>query len=213
MTNNIVSSISRFLTPELIGKLATASGLDGALAQGAVAAAVPSILSGLAGVAARPGGARQLANAVAEQPTDILSSIAGGFTRPTQIAEKGSSLLSSLLGGGVLGTLASTLSKFLGIGEGSTHTLMGLLTPVIMGALGREQKAAGLDAGGLARMLSAQKEEIADAMPPGLSGLLEASGLYESIESPHRRRALPLTILPDPQACSGWSVTRRARVE
>ena len=180
MATNIVSTISRLLTPELVGKLATASGLDGALAQRTVAAAVPSILSGLAGIATRPDGARQLANAVAEQPTDIFASLA---TRPAQTAEKGTSLLSSLLGGSALGILASTVSKFLGIGEGSTRTLMGLLTPVIMGVLGREQHAAGLDAGGLARMLTGQKEEIADAMPSGLSGLLEASGLYKSIGS------------------------------
>ena len=60
---------------------------------------------------------------------------------------------------------------------------MGLLTPVIMGILGREQKAAGLDAGGLARMLNGQKEQIADALPSGLSSLLEDSGLYESMNS------------------------------
>ena len=180
MTTNIVSTISRLLTPELVGKLATASGLDGAQAQRTVAAAVPSILSGLAGMAARPDGARQLANAAAAQPTDIPANIATG---PAQMAEKGTSLLSSLLGGGALGILTSTVSKFLGIGEGSTRTLMGLITPVIMGVLGREQHAAGLDAGGLARMLTGQKEEIADAMPSGLSGLLEASGLYKSIGS------------------------------
>jgi hypothetical protein len=185
MATNIVSTISRLLTPEVVGKLATASGLDGALAQRTVAAAVPSILSGLTGIATRPGGARQLANAVAEQPTDIFASIA---TRPAQTAEKGTNLLSSLLGGGALGILTATVSKFLGIGEGSTRTLMGLLTPLIMGVLGREQHASGLDAGGLARMLTGQKEEIADAMPSGLSGLLEASGLYKSVDSSSERR-------------------------
>jgi hypothetical protein len=183
MTDNIVSTISRLLTPEVVGKLATVSGFDKGLAQGAVAAAVPSILSGLATVAARPGGARQLANGVAEQPTDIFGSITRNLTGSAQMAEQGTSLLSSLLGGGVLDTLATTVGKFLGIGDGSMRTLMGLLTPVIMGTLSHKQKAAGLDAGGLARMLIGQKQEISDAMPPGLSSLLEASGLYEGIQS------------------------------
>ena len=181
MTDNIVSTISRFLTPELIGKMASASGLDRSVTQKATAAAVPAILSGLAGLAGKPGGARQLASAVAEQPTDLLGNIASMLGGSAQMADKGGGLLSSLLGSGVSGMLASTVGRFLGIGEGPMRTLMGLLTPVIMGILGREQRAGGLDTNGLARMLTGQKEEIAAAMPAGLSRLLESSGMYEDI--------------------------------
>jgi len=183
MTNDIVSTISRYLTPEIVGKLAAATGLDSATAQRAVAAAVPALLSCLAGIAARPGGARQLATAVADQPTDILGSMATGLTGSAQMAERGTSLLSSLLGGGSLGMLASAVSKFAGIGEGSTRTLMGLLMPVIMSVLGREQRAADLDANGLAGMLTEQKDQIAAAMPSGLTRLLDTSGLREQIGS------------------------------
>jgi hypothetical protein len=81
--------------------------------------------------------------------------------------------------------LTSTVSKFLGVGEGPMRMLMGLLTPVIMGVLGREQRAAGLDASGLARMLMGQKDEITAAMPAGLSGLLETNTrLHEGVASP-----------------------------
>jgi sporulation protein YlmC with PRC-barrel domain len=89
-------------------------------------------------------------------------------------AEKGGGLLSSLLGGGVLNTLVSTLSRFVGIGEGSTRTLMGLLAPVVLGVLGREQRAAGLETGGLARLLMGQRDQISAAMPVGLSDLLSS---------------------------------------
>jgi hypothetical protein len=172
MSDNIVSTISRFLTPELIGKLASASGLERGMAQRAVDASVPAILSGLTDLASKPGGARQLADAVAEQPAGILSNLSNMLGSSAQLADKGAGLLSSLLGGGMLGTLASTVGRFIGISEGSTRTLMGLLTPVILGALGREQRAAGLEASGLARMLTAQKDQITAAMPSGLSDLL-----------------------------------------
>jgi sporulation protein YlmC with PRC-barrel domain len=185
MTNNIVSTVTRLLTPEVISRLASASGLpgvDNAGAQRAVGAAVPSILNALADVAAKPGGARQLANAVAEHPADMVGSITATPAGSAQMAEKGNNLLGSLLGGDVLGALASTLSRFVGIGEGSTRTLLGLLTPLIMSVLGREQRAAGLDADGLARMLTGQKQQITAAMPSGLSRLLEG-GRYEAIGS------------------------------
>jgi sporulation protein YlmC with PRC-barrel domain len=62
---------------------------------------------------------------------------------------------------------------------------MGLLTPLIMGVLGREQRAAGLDAGGLARVLTEQKADIAAAMPAGLGKLIEPNKpLREGIASP-----------------------------
>jgi hypothetical protein len=190
MSNDLISAISRFLTPEVVGKLASASGLDSATAQSGVTAVVPALLSALAGVANRPGGAQQLATAAANQPADILGSIAASLTGSAQVAENGTSLLSSLLGGDALGLLASAVSRFTGIGEGTTRTLMGLLTPLIMGFLGREQRAAGLDANGIARMLTGQKEQIEAAMPFGLSRLLGTSGLYENIgstTSPERR--------------------------
>ena len=205
MSIDVLSAISRFLTPDIVGKLATASGLDSATAQTAVSAAVPSILSGLAGVAGRPGGAHQLATAVAEQPTDILGTIASSLTGPAQVAGKGTSLLSSLLGGGGLGLLASAVSKFVGIGEGSARTLMGLLTPVIMGVLGREQRAAGLDVDGLAGMLTGQKEQIAAAMPPGLRRSLDVGGFYEDIRStasPERRTYSPRDTYDPPPTAS-----------
>jgi sporulation protein YlmC with PRC-barrel domain len=185
MANSIVSTISRFLTPEVIGKLASASGLDRSVTQTAVGAALPSILNALSGVAAQPNGARQLADAVAQQPTDILGSITSGVTGLPLTGERGTNLLSSLLGGGALGVLTSKLSRFIGVGEGPMRTLMGLLTPLIMVVLGREQRAAGLDASGLAHMLIGQKDEIAADMPAGLGRVLETnSRLQEGIASP-----------------------------
>src|SRR5262245_52865937 len=174
MTDNIVSAISRFLTPDLIGKIASVSGLDRGTTQSAVGATVPAILSSLADLAAKPGGARQLADTIAEQPSGMLSNLAQTLGTASLSAEKGSGLLSSLLGGGVLNTLVSTLSRFVGVGEGSTRTLLGLLAPIVLGVLGREQRAAGLETGGLARMLMGQKDQINAAMPVGLSDLLSS---------------------------------------
>src|SRR5262245_58675394 len=174
MTDNIVSAISRFLTPELIGKMASVAGLDRSTTQSAVGAFVPAILNGLTDLTAKPGGARQLADAIAEQPSGMLSNLVQTLGGSTMSAEKGGGILSSLLGGGVLNTLVSTLSRFVGVGEGSTRTLMGLLTPVILGVLGREQRAAGLETGGLARMLMGQRDQINAAMPVGLSDLLSS---------------------------------------
>lgn len=206
---NIIEAVSRMLTPEIVGKLATASGLDASIGQKAMGAVVPSILAGLVEAVQKPGGARSLAKAVSDQPTDVLSNVLGGMGGPAQIAEKGTSLLSSLLSGGGLGILTSTVSKFLGIGEGSTRTLMGLLTPVILGVLGREQNAAHPGAGGLARMLTEQKDLISTAMPAGLGKLLETSGLGDSIGSVFtpERRTEQVSAAYEQREHSNWTPT------
>jgi hypothetical protein len=59
MTDNIVASVSRFLTPELIGKLTSAANLERNVGQRAKAEIVPAILSGLAGVGKCCGAAAQ----------------------------------------------------------------------------------------------------------------------------------------------------------
>jgi Bacterial protein of unknown function (DUF937)/PRC-barrel domain len=206
---NIIEAVSRMLTPEIVGKLATASGLDAVIGQKAMGAVVPSILAGLVEAVQKPGGARSLAKAVTDQPADVLTNILGGMGGPAQMAEKGTSLLSSLLSGGGLGILTSTVSRFLGIGEGSTRTLMGLLTPVILGVLGREQNAAHPGAGGLARMLTEQKDLIGAAMPAGLGKLLETSGLSDSIGSVFtpERRTEQVRAAYDQRGQANWTPT------
>jgi hypothetical protein len=59
-----------------------------------------------------------------------------------------------------------------------------------MGVLGRQQRVDGLDANGLARLLTDQKEDIFAAMPSGLARVLEASGVYQALgpaPSPDKR--------------------------
>ena len=60
MAVNLVSLIMQFLTPDMIGRIASALGLDRTNTQTAIGAAIPGLLAGLSGVAAQPGGAQKL---------------------------------------------------------------------------------------------------------------------------------------------------------
>jgi hypothetical protein len=181
MATNLVSVVMQFLTPDMIAKIASVLGLDRSVAQKAIGGAVPAILSSLADVAATPGGARQLANMVNQQPVGSLESfksLLGGSGQST-LAETGSSLLSGLFGGGAMDTMAQTIGKFAGVGEGTGKSLLGMLGPVILGSLGQQQRSAGLDASGLASLLVSQKDQIAAAIPSGLADQLSAAGLID----------------------------------
>jgi PRC-barrel domain/Bacterial protein of unknown function (DUF937) len=181
MDSDLVSAVLQFLTPSVVERSGASAGLETDMARKAATVVVPSLLSGLAVLAAKPIGAQQLETAIAEQPIDTLQSFSRDVPGSALQAAMGTNVLYSLLGGSALGMLTSVVSRFAGSREGSVRTLAGLLTPLVLSVLRREQRAAGLDAHGLARMLASQTDQIAGAMPSGLRNLLDASGLYECI--------------------------------
>jgi Bacterial protein of unknown function (DUF937)/PRC-barrel domain len=183
MGSNLVSVVLQFLTPLVVERLGASAGLETDMARKVATAVVPSLLSGFAVLAAKPVGALQLESAIAEQPIDTQQNFSRDVPGSALQAAMGTNVLYSLLGGNALGMLTSAVSRFAGSREGSVRTLAGLVTPLVLSVLGREQRAAGLDAHGLARMLAGQTDQIAEAMPSGLRNLLDASGLYECIGS------------------------------
>jgi hypothetical protein len=168
----------QFLTPDMIGRIAAALGVDRNLLQTAINAAVPGILGGLTGVAAQPGGAQRVADA-AQQQTNSLGNIANvlGAGNQTSFIEKGTELLASLLGG-----RNHAVTKFSGLGQGKTGSLLGMLAPLIMGTIAQQQGGPrSLNAGGIADLLGSQKDSIAAALPPGFGNLLGGTGLLDSL--------------------------------
>jgi hypothetical protein len=182
MSTNLVSLVMKFLTPDVIAKIAAAFGVDKSAIGKAVTAAVPSLLGGLAATASTPEGSRKLLDAVTQQP-NILDGLASLIAGPSQVsqAEKGTNALSSLLGGSVVSGLSNAIGKFAGLGGGSSSSLLGMLTPVVLGALGKAQASEGLDASGLSRLLTSQKSSIAAAMPAGFLDRLQGSGLLSNL--------------------------------
>lgn len=177
---NLVSAVMQFLTPDMIAKIASVLGLDRNVAQKAMTGAIPALLASLADVASTPNGARQLTNTLTQQSTSIesLKNLVGGSGQ-NLLQETGANMLSDLFGGGTLATMAQTIGKFAGIGEGTAKSMLGMLGPVVLGTLGQQQRSAGLDGSGLASLLTSQKDQIAAAIPSGLAEQLSAAGLID----------------------------------
>ena len=175
---NIVQMILKLLSSgDTLGKIASALGIGQEQAGKAVGAAVPTLLAALAGVASKPGGGADLANVLAKQDSGMLDNLSslfsGGGAAP---AQQGSNVLGSLLGGlggNAMGQIGSVLSRFTGVNEGAINKLLGLLVPVVLGAIKKQSK--GQDAAGIAKTLAEQKGNIASALPPGLGSLLSSA--------------------------------------
>ena len=182
MATNLVSLVMQFLTPEMIGRVATALGLDRGLLQSAISAAVPGLLAGLSGVATQPGGPQKLVDAARQESgtlgkfADMLS--AGG---QSSFIERGSKLLTSLLSAQDQSALVSAIGQFAGLGQGKSGSLLGMLAPIVMGTVAKAQGSQGLDANSMVNLFASQKDNIAGALPADFGRLLGGTDLLNSL--------------------------------
>lgn len=180
---NIVSMAAQYLTPMIVDRIASSLGITSPLAQKAIGAILPTILASILGSSQKPDGLRNLTDILGKQDTGMLgklSDLIGGSGQSAAV-NAGTNVLGSLLGNSALGSLTGAVSKFAGIGDGPAKSLLGLVGPVALGAVAKQQKDSGLDAGGLAKMLLGQKDNITAAMPAGFADLLKGTGLLDAV--------------------------------
>jgi len=175
----LVSEIADVLGPPIVSRIASSLGLGQSSTQKAVDAAVPGLLAALISLVSKPQGATKLNDVVAKQPPDLLTSLANaiGESGERAVIDKGTNALNSLLGATTVSALTSALGRYAGIGGGGSKSLLGLLGPAVLGFLGQEQRDRGLDASGLARLLTSQKDSILAALPSGFSKYLDEAGI------------------------------------
>jgi Bacterial protein of unknown function (DUF937) len=187
----LVSEIADVLGPPIVSRIASSLGLGQSSTQRAVNAAVPGLLGALISLVSKPQGATKLNDVLAKQPPGLLSSLANviGESGEKAFIDRGASALDSLLGGTTVSALTSALGRYAGIGGGGSKSLLGLLGPAILGLLGQEQRDRGLDASGLAKLLTSQKDNVIDALPSGFSRYLEEAGVPLADVTPSTARS------------------------
>jgi hypothetical protein len=199
MATNLVSYMMQFLTPDMVGRIAAALGLNRGDAQSGVSAGVPALLAAFGGLADKPGGAQSLVNTIKQQSgvLDNFASMIGGNNQSSFI-ERGSSLLTSLLGTHDQAALTGAVARFSGLGQNRANSLLGMLTPLVMGLIGRQIGARGVDSGSLTSLLASQREQIAQALPAGMGEALDRAGVSTGLES--ARAAAPTAQATRPSA-------------
>src|SRR5262245_24351039 len=181
MATDLVSEITGVVSQEISSRIAASLGVDKATVQQAVNAVVPTLLAALMSYVSKPGAAAKLNQVVAKQEPGMLSSLASVIGEPGQkaLVDQGASVLTSLLGGKTFSALTGAVDQYAGIGGQGSKTLMGLLGPVVLGVLGRQQREKGLDASGLANLLTSQKSNVVGALPSGFAKYLGDTGILD----------------------------------
>ena len=174
---DIIGELMKQLSGGALSQIGQRIGADEATTQSAIAAVLPVLVIALARNASRPGGAEALDRALErDHDGSILDDPMGSLSGGHAASGAGGGILGHVLGG-QRGAVQSGLGQSLGLGSGSIGTLLEMLAPLVMGALGRARQQEGLDAGSLGGYLGQQRQQ-ASAASPDLMGML--GGLLDS---------------------------------
>jgi Bacterial protein of unknown function (DUF937) len=106
---------------------------------------------------------------------NMLSGLFGGSSanpRSTNVT----GILSNVLGGQNVTPVQQGVSQATGLESGKVGSLMAMLAPMVMGALGKVKRQDNLDSEGLARVLENDRQDIEKQVP-------EASGISKFLDS------------------------------
>jgi hypothetical protein len=167
--NVITQMITQKVAGAAAGQLAQRLGISEGTAQTAVQYAVPLIVAALARNASQPQGAQDLHQAVAsEHDGSILDQLGSYLGNPE--AANGSGILGHVLGC-EQPAAANSLANATGMDQNAAGSLLEMVAPMVMGAVGREQQQNGLDANGLSQFLAQQNAQAQTAEPGFMSSI------------------------------------------
>jgi hypothetical protein len=169
---NIISEmIAQRISGPIAGQLSKRLGVSESTAQTAVQLAVPVILAALARNASKPQGAQELHQAVStDHDGSILDQLSSYLGNPQ--AANGSGILGHVLGA-QRPVVENNLAQATGMDQNSAGSLLEMVAPLVMGAVGREQQQNGLDPNGLSEFL-VQQQQAEVQSNPGLMGTLSS---------------------------------------
>ncbi len=169
--------VSQQLTGDRLSAISRTIGADEEATSGAIGSALPVLITALAGNAAKPAAAEQLHNAIAKDHDGSLLDNLTGFLGNPAVAN-GAGILKHILGGRQSAVEAGVAGGT-GLDGSQVAKLLQILAPIVMAALGKAQSSNNLDAGGLAGMLTREKQAASGAgggILGALSGMLDADG-------------------------------------
>lgn len=201
MSGSLLDSLSSYLNPEAVREASARFGESETRVARGLSAGGATILAGLVGKAAGPGGLGGVFDLLTSNVNDgsALDDVPGllaGRTGSTALSDLAGTFLTSLFGGHkdhVHGVLAQNT----GLPVGTIARMLPALAPVIMGILGRQARSRNLGAAGLADMLLSQKESIIRAAPGDITrmlGLAELPSMPRRVDEPVKSR--PSWLLP-----------------
>jgi len=138
-----------------------------------------SVLTGaLAKNSTKPTGANALDQALEKDHDGSILDKVGDFLGNVS-AGPGAGILGHVLGG-KQSAVEAAIGQETGLPKSKVSDLLVTVAPLLMGALGKQKQQQGLDAGGIASLLTGQSQQIQQQASGGLGGLMSLVGAASS---------------------------------
>jgi hypothetical protein len=165
----LLDMLQQRLGSDTVNQISNRIGADPGATGNAIDAALPLLISAMARNAGDTNQAQSLERAVSEDHDgSILDDVPGYVGRAPE--NSGSGILRHVLGGKQQ-AVQNGLSQATGLDVGKAGTLLTMLAPLVMGALGRAKRENSLDAGGISTLLTSEQEHLKQSAP-GVMGAL-----------------------------------------
>lgn len=156
-----------------LSSLSQSLGSDSQATKTAASAALPLLFSALAKNAASDDGAAALEKALdRDHDGSILDGVSAALGQGA--STDGDGILKHVLGS-QRGDAEAGIAKLSGLDSGQSSQMLAALAPLVMGALGKAKRSQGLDATGLAGLLSGEQRQARSQLG-GLAGMLDKDG-------------------------------------
>lgn len=165
---SLLDQLMQSLGPNGTQQISQKLGTDPGTTNSAIGAALPMLLAALANNASTPSGANALNSALDQHDGSALHDVAGALNQGQ--GGIGDRILSHVLGNRQP-AVAHGIGTATGLDAGKVTSLLAMLAPMVMGALGNAKRTNGLDAGSLASMLGQERQHI-NANAGGMGGLM-----------------------------------------
>jgi hypothetical protein len=139
-----------------------------------VSTALSALTGALANNAAKPKGANALDQALAEDHDGSILGKIGDFLGDVS-SGPGAGILSHVLGR-KQSAVEVAIGQETGLPKEKVSNLLVTVAPLLMGALGKQKQEQGLDAAGIAGLLSGQSMQIQQQASGGLGGIMSLVG-------------------------------------
>jgi hypothetical protein len=165
----LLDMLQQRLGSDAVHQISNRLGADPGTTGNAIDAALPLLISALARNTSDPNQAQAFATAVSnDHDGSILDDVPGYVNRASE--KPGAGILRHVLGGRQQ-AVQTGLSRATGLDAGKAATLLTMLAPLVLGAVGKARKDNGLDAGGLSTLLTGEQEHLKQSAP-GVMGAL-----------------------------------------
>jgi len=183
MSINLLDLLSSDVGSKILGPASKFLGESEGATNSALAGLLPSILGGLMDKGSDQTGAGDIMDMFSKADPGLLNNMTDIFSGSSNtgglssLLSNGSSILGLLFGNNKLGSLIDLVTGHSGMKKSSSSTLIKLIAPFIMSAIGGKVKSMGLDALGLSKLLGEQKGFVKDALPTGFGDALGFASL------------------------------------